>query len=273
MPRTASSNSLSIWPSPTRNWKSSALPPWKVSPSILPSKSTVTRSPSCGGGVLRALGEGAALLAQDVQRLVDGGVGHFGAELLDFGVGQVADLHFRDTPRTPRRKPARLRATASFSVILGWPATRSLASLAACGEGLADLVVHHLVVHRVAVALGHDVHRHLAGTEAVHLDGARQLLQAGIDFGLDDVDGQRQRDLAFQLFEGFNGHGHDVVSLAVNRVLVRGGGLEPPHHCWRQDLNLVRLPISPPARSLKSDTGGPVTRTARSKSGQPRILA
>ena len=30
--------------------------------------------------------------------------------------------------------------------------------------------------------------------------------------------------------------------------LVRGGGLEPPHHCWRQDLNLVRLPISPPAQ-------------------------
>ncbi len=29
--------------------------------------------------------------------------------------------------------------------------------------------------------------------------------------------------------------------------MVRGGGLEPPHHFWRQDLNLVRLPISPPA--------------------------
>ena len=28
-------------------------------------------------------------------------------------------------------------------------------------------------------------------------------------------------------------------------IVVRGGGLEPPHHCWRQDLNLVRLPISP----------------------------
>ena len=27
--------------------------------------------------------------------------------------------------------------------------------------------------------------------------------------------------------------------------MVRGGGLEPPHHFWRQDLNLVRLPISP----------------------------
>ena len=32
-------------------------------------------------------------------------------------------------------------------------------------------------------------------------------------------------------------------------MLVRGGGLEPPHHCWRQDLNLVRLPISPPAHA------------------------
>ncbi len=32
-------------------------------------------------------------------------------------------------------------------------------------------------------------------------------------------------------------------------MMVRGGGLEPPRHCWRQDLNLVRLPISPPAQS------------------------
>jgi hydroxysqualene synthase len=32
--------------------------------------------------------------------------------------------------------------------------------------------------------------------------------------------------------------------------MVREGGLEPPHHCWRQDLNLVRLPISPPAQEI-----------------------
>jgi hypothetical protein len=31
-------------------------------------------------------------------------------------------------------------------------------------------------------------------------------------------------------------------------TLVRGGGLEPPHRYRRQDLNLVRLPISPPAQ-------------------------
>ena len=36
--------------------------------------------------------------------------------------------------------------------------------------------------------------------------------------------------------------------------VVRGAGLEPAHPCGRQDLNLVRLPISPPAR-LKQETG------------------
>ena len=30
--------------------------------------------------------------------------------------------------------------------------------------------------------------------------------------------------------------------------MVRGAGLEPAQYCYRQDLNLVRLPISPPAR-------------------------
>ena len=33
----------------------------------------------------------------------------------------------------------------------------------------------------------------------------------------------------------------------MNRV-VRGAGLEPAQYCYRQDLNLVRLPISPPAQ-------------------------
>ena len=33
----------------------------------------------------------------------------------------------------------------------------------------------------------------------------------------------------------------------IERVVPRKG-FEPPHHCWRQDLNLVRLPIPPPGR-------------------------
>jgi hypothetical protein len=36
--------------------------------------------------------------------------------------------------------------------------------------------------------------------------------------------------------------------------VVRGAGLEPAQYCYRQDLNLVRLPISPPAR-LKQEAG------------------
>jgi hypothetical protein len=36
--------------------------------------------------------------------------------------------------------------------------------------------------------------------------------------------------------------------------VVRGAGLEPAQYCYRQDLNLVRLPISPPAR-LKNHSG------------------
>ena len=41
--------------------------------------------------------------------------------------------------------------------------------------------------------------------------------------------------------------------------MVRGGGLEPPHHFWRQDLNLVRLPISPSSREglLNKSKGRP----------------
>ena len=44
-------------------------------------------------------------------------------------------------------------------------------------------------------------------------------------------------------------------------MLVRGAGLEPARSCERQDLNLVRLPISPPARfqffQVMNTEGGP----------------
>jgi hypothetical protein len=56
------------------------------------------------------------------------------------------------------------------------------------GEGLAHAVVDHFVLHRVAIALRHHRHRHLAGSEAVGLDRARQVAQAVLDFA---VDGRR----------------------------------------------------------------------------------
>jgi hypothetical protein len=44
--------------------------------------------------------------------------------------------------------------------------------------------------------------------------------------------------------------------------VVRGAGLEPAQYCYRQDLNLVRLPISPPAR-LKQQATGPEEPNAK----------
>src|SRR5438132_13574739 len=49
-----------------------------------------------------------------------------------------------------------------------------------------------------------------------------------------------------------------MINLGWEKQVVRGGGFEPPHHCWRQDLNLVGLPISPPAQVT-----GKGKRTAR----------
>ena len=51
--------------------------------------------------------------------------------------------------------------------------------------------------------------------------------------------------LAFEFFQGFDFSCHVLHPKKLNSSVVRGGGLEPPHHFWRQDLNLVRLPISP----------------------------
>jgi hypothetical protein len=47
-----------------------------------------------------------------------------------------------------------------------------------------------------------------------------------------------------------------IKPLILKGFLVRGRGLEPLHHCWRQDLNLVRLPISPPAQGSHNRMAG-----------------
>jgi hypothetical protein len=46
-------------------------------------------------------------------------------------------------------------------------------------------------------------------------------------------------------------HTDAMQQRAVKQILnmVRGAGLEPAQYCYRQDLNLVRLPISPPAQT------------------------
>ena len=54
----------------------------------------VTRSPSAAPSRPR-WAEGAALLAQDLDGAVDGGLGHLGGDALNLGLAQVADLDLR----------------------------------------------------------------------------------------------------------------------------------------------------------------------------------
>ena len=49
-------------------------------------------------------------------------------------------------------------------------------------------------------------------------------------------------------YEPHNGYRLPRSFQILLKGVVRGGGLEPPQYCYRQDLNLVRLPISPPAQ-------------------------
>ena len=105
----------------------------------------------------------------------------------------------------------------------------------------------HLVVHRVAVALRDDAHRHLAGPKAVGLDGARQaragatrprevIVVAGSVSVMRRSSLSRVSTCTAMMFSG----------LSMDEWCA--GRTRTPTPCWRQDLNLVRLPISPPAR-------------------------
>jgi len=160
-----------------------------------------------GSLILGALSEGAALLAQDFQGLVDGGFVHIGRQLLNFSGRQVADLDFGEHFEHGVKGQLALRR-AFFFGDTGLASHTQLGFVGGHGKSLAHLVVHHFVLNGVAIALGHHGHRHLARTEAVHLDGAGQALQARVHFSLDCRDGQGQRDLAFELLEGLNGNSH-----------------------------------------------------------------
>ena len=160
-----------------------------------------------GGAVHGALGEGAALLAQDVDGLVDGGVADFSAELDDFGTGQVAELDFG--VHLEKRVKQQLAFRGAFFFADARLAGHAQLGFVGSGrKGLADLVVHHFIVNRVAITLGHHIHGHLARAKTVHLDRAGQALEARVYFGLDRAHGQRQGHFAFELFQRFYGHGH-----------------------------------------------------------------
>jgi hypothetical protein len=62
-----------------------------------------------------------------------------------------------------------------------------------------------------------------------------------------------------------------MINLGWEKRVVRGVGLEPTRHRWRQDLNLVRLPISPPAQVTERKADGQAHPAARSNPLNPRF--
>ena len=133
-----------------------------------------------GRCVMGAQGKRAALFAQDVDGFVDGGVCDLSVDGFHFGTGQVANHHFGKHFKNG------VKRHLAFGGVLGLrnaglTGHAQLGFIGGGGERLAHLVIHHFVVHRITVALGHHVHGHLAGTKTIHLHGAGHFAQARVD--------------------------------------------------------------------------------------------
>ena len=162
-----------------------------------------------GTRVHGALREGAALLAQDVQGLVDGCVADFSSGFFHFGRSQVGDFDVGE--HLEHRVKQHFTVSAAFFFRnAGGAGHAQLRFVGGHRKGFTHFVVHDFVVHGVAITLGHHVEGHFAWTEAVHLDLAGHALEAGFHLIFDGIHGQRERHFAFELVQGFNGHGHVI---------------------------------------------------------------
>ena len=189
-----------------------------------------------------------ALLAQDFNGLVDFGFGHFGLDLFDFNTGQFADLDFRiDFESRVESQRAFGNAFAGLWNDFWITGHAQIVFIGGVAEGAANFVVQHFRFGLITILRRDHFQWHFAWTEARRLGAARTHFQAFFDFRLHIGQREGDGDAALEFAQGFDCSCHVNRPKNKNSV-VRGGGLEPPHHCWRQDLNLVRLPISPPAR-------------------------
>ena len=155
----------------------------------------------------RPLLERAPLFPQDLDRLVDRLVGDLGRDALDLGLREIAELHLGID----------LEGRVEGDLTLGClrllgdarrPRDAQLGLVDRLREDLADLVVEHFAVDRIAVALRDDAHRHLAGAKAVGANRAREAAQPGLDLRRDRRRRQREGDAPLELVERFNLDGH-----------------------------------------------------------------
>ena len=178
MPRTASSNSSSIWPSPSGNWKPS------------PCRHQRARRRSCLRNrwsrdrhrlqlqrqrrwaklrrCLRRISMVLSMAASFTSALT--------RSISASGVRQSDTSGM--TSKTASNWTDHQRARPAFSDG-GLTSHAQVGFVSGLGKTFAQLVVQHFVLNRVAITLSHHVHRHLAGRKPSALDGAGQASSGG----------------------------------------------------------------------------------------------
>ena len=150
----------------------------------------------CNSRFQRALCKSAALFTQNFQGFLNGGVIDFSVGLFNLYSRKVTHFDFGVHLKHGVKHHLSVWGVVFFRDA-GLTGHAQLGFIGGLGKSLTYLVVQHLVLHRVAVALGHHVHGHLARPKAVHFDGAGNTLEAGVHFRLNDFGGQGQSDFAF----------------------------------------------------------------------------
>ena len=230
MPSAAASNSGSMLPSPSANWKSLAWPPANSTPSMVPVKSTFRRSPFSALPLARV--ERRALATQHVERAVDVGRGDVDHRTLDRQAAEVADLHL-GIHLEHRRELERAGARVAFALGLDARIARHAQVLLA--HGLVEARLHgvgdHVRAHLRAVLLRDHLDRHVARAEARHLDGLGEALQALADFALDLRERHRDAQAPGELIQGLQRALHELTFLAADVMGGAKGGTRTPTGC------------------------------------------
>ncbi len=155
-----------------------------------------------------------ALLAQDVDGLVDLGVGDIGLGLLNLGRRQVPDLHLRVDLEGRFEYQCAVDLLVGLRLDTRETGDAQVVSGGRLTEGAAHLVVEDFALDDCAVLCGDHLHRHLARTEAWRLGGARADLQALLHLFADLRQRHSQSNSALKFFQCFD------CSCHVNRPVM-----------------------------------------------------
>ena len=204
-----------------------------------------------------AVGIAARLLGDAVQRLVHFAVGNIGRQAFDrqlgnIGGGEIGHQIHRDGElevglaidhvlHIAHRVDARL--DGGLEIVF---ADRLLAALVHCG-------LDHFAHHRLAILLLQEGDRRLAGTKALEIDPALHLFQLFGDAGVEFAGGNRDRELAAQVFGNRLGNLHgNVLTYICEGLDPRASPGKPGAAAFFKEFlafRLADLPVSPARRN------------------------